>query len=381
MTIERMHYVLKRALLLYRLRGLRYVYNQWWLKTFYIPSDSKWVSLLRLPFRWFPPYPTSIEIEVSTACPFKCTICEHTYWSEPSKNMSFEQLKSIVDQFKDMKFIALTGIGENFLNKDFLKMYRYIKSKWPASYLELYDNFFYLTEDMSKQLLDINLEKIIVSIEAATKETYEAIRVGSNFQRVLENIRSFIELKKERNLHFPEVVFHFIINKVNYHEIVPYMEMVKSLGGEKIFFTNMLHRYEAVEHLYLETENFPDAIRETLKAKAKELCLNVSWNWDTAKDKKPMSGCTLWYQPFVYVTGHVVPCCAMNEGNVRAFQKENALGNVFETSFRDLWYSDRFKTFRRDIARGKAHPLCQDCPIFTPKLQPSVERAKEEVLV
>ena len=83
--------------MLYRLRGLRYLYNQWWLKTFYVPTDSKLVSLLRLPYRWFPPYPTSIEIEASTACPFKCTICEHTYWDEPAKNMSFEQFKSMVD--------------------------------------------------------------------------------------------------------------------------------------------------------------------------------------------------------------------------------------------------------------------------------------------
>jgi len=369
MKLARARYIARRAWMLYRLRGLRYVYNQWWLKTFYVPTDSKLALLLRLPYRWFPPYPTSIEIEASTACPFKCTICEHTYWDEPAKNMSFEQFKSIVDQLKDMKFIALTGIGENFLNRDFLKMYRYIKAKWPASYLEMYDNFYYITEDVAEKLLDIGLEKTIISIEAATKETYEAIRVGSNFERVINNIRTFIEMKKRRNLYFPEVVFHFIINKANYQEIIPYMDMVKSLGGENIFFTNMLHRYPQVQHLYLQTHEFPEHLKRQIFEKARRDELNISWNWDTAHKKKPMSGCTLWYQPFVYVTGHVVPCCAMNEGNMRDFQKQNSLGNVFEGGFRNVWYSDRFRSFRKNIAAGKVDPLCRDCPIFEGKEQ------------
>ena len=66
-----------------------------------------------------------MEIEVTTRCNLKCIICEHTYWDEPNRDMSFEQFKGIVDQFPKLKWIGLTGIGESFINKDFMKMLRY----------------------------------------------------------------------------------------------------------------------------------------------------------------------------------------------------------------------------------------------------------------
>ncbi len=85
---------------------------------------------------------------------------------------------------------------------------------------------------------------MFISIDGATKETYEKIRVGSDFNRVVANIKRFIELKRQRKTYFPETILHFVLNKINQHEALYFVEFVKSLGGQTIFFTRLLHSFK-----------------------------------------------------------------------------------------------------------------------------------------
>jgi MoaA/NifB/PqqE/SkfB family radical SAM enzyme len=345
-------------------KGPWFTYNLWWLSTFYSYSDNFLRNLLYLKIypllNWFP-QPTSIEIEASTKCNLKCVMCEHTYWNEPPQDMSFEKIKSIVDQFPVLRWIAFTGIGEIFLNKDLLKTYRYLTKKWPGIHIELFDNFYFIDEEKAKELLDLGLGTIFISFNAATKETYEKVMVGSDFSRVVVNIKRFIELKKERRAYFPEVIFHYVINKINLSETITFIDLVKSLGGETIFFTRLLHSFKEVNDLTVDVS--PDLSRQ-VQEKAKKAGIYITWNADTCVNKTPLSHCNAWITPFVYVSGDVVPCCAMNEGNIRDFQKLNSLGNVFQQSFKEIWYGKKFSDLRNQMQVGMIPLLCRDCPMF-----------------
>lgn len=358
---------IKKTFFALKEKGIWFTYNLWWLSTFYSYSDNFLRNLLYLkiyPFLKRFPHPTSIEIEASTKCNLRCTICEHTYWHEPSRDMSFEQVKGIIDQFPVLRWIAFTGIGENFLNKDLMQMYEYLKKKWPGIHIELFDTFYFIDEDKAKKLLDLGLDTIFISIDGATKETYEKIRVGSDFDRVVANIRRFMELKKERKTYFPEVRFHYVINKLNLSEIIAFMELAKSLGGEIIFFTRLLHSFKEVRDMAVEVS--PD-LSARVHERAKELGLYITWNTDVCTNKAPISHCNAWITPFVYVSGDVVPCCAMNEANIRDFQKQNSLGNVFQQSFKEIWRGEKFSNFRRELQSGSTPLLCRDCPMFETK--------------
>ena len=84
-----------------------------------------------------------------------------------------------------------------------MRMYQYLKKKWPGMHIELFDAFYFIDEQKAKELLELGIDTIFISIDAATKETYEVIRVGSDFNRVVNNIKHFLEMKKERKLIFP----------------------------------------------------------------------------------------------------------------------------------------------------------------------------------
>ncbi|MCK5628450.1 radical SAM protein, partial [Candidatus Bathyarchaeota archaeon] len=183
---------------LLREKGLRYTYNIIHFGFFWgwIRNHSNLIKMLN----WFAPYPSYIEIEVTTKCNLKCIMCEHTYWNETDRDMSFEDFKGIIDQFPRLKWIGLTGIGESFLNKDFIKMLRYVKAK--NIIVELYDTFYFVDGNVAEELIDLQVDNIFASIDAATKETYEKIRVGSNFERVINNVTNIFQLKKKKKVSY-----------------------------------------------------------------------------------------------------------------------------------------------------------------------------------
>ncbi|MFQ6118808.1 MAG: hypothetical protein ACE5KE_02860, partial [Methanosarcinales archaeon] len=85
------------------------LYNYFWMYFWEWSNIFPRIFLKKL-FPWTVPYPPSIEIEPTTRCNLRCTICEHTYWNEKGRDMSFKEFKGIVDQFPRLKWIGLTGI-------------------------------------------------------------------------------------------------------------------------------------------------------------------------------------------------------------------------------------------------------------------------------
>ena len=352
---------IKRVLFFLKEKGFKWTYNYIHLYLFYGTTNRFFIKLIH----WVQPYPPYLEVEVTTRCPLKCIMCEHTYWKEPNRDMSFEQFKRIMDQFPKLKWIGLTGIGESFVNKDFMKMLRYVKSK--NIYVELYDNFFLTDNETAEEMVDLGVEKIFFSFDAATKETYEKIRVGSDFERVVNNVKNLLRIKKERKKYFPELDFHYIINRLNMHEMPKYVELVHSLCGKDravIRFTRMLHRFKEVEDLFVE---IPAEIIEATEKRAKELGIVVTWNRDVPQQKPPVKDCTVWLMPFIFVTGHVIPCCSGNEAGQRDFQKAEAMGNVFEQNFKDIWKGERYKNLRKMLRENKVPVVCRDCSAFDTK--------------
>ncbi len=92
--------------------------------------------------------------------------------------------------------------------------------------------------------------------------------------------------------------------------------------------------------------------------------MKVVWGADVPKKLPPIKNCLAWMMPFIFVTGHVIPCCACNEANKRELQKKLAVGNIFETPFKKLWKGNKYKQLRQYIKQNKRPPYCTSCTIF-----------------
>ena len=331
-------------------------------------SRDSGMALQDLFYRSFPhlgPYPQQLEIEVTTACNLKCTICEHTYWTERPRHMTFQQFRTVINQFPRLRWVGMTGIGSGFLNPDYLNMLNFLKRE-KHCFVEFFDHFYMLDRDISRELVDMGMNKIFVSLESATKESYERIRVGSDFDRVLQNLRDMVSVKREKRSPIPELWFHFIMNKHNIDEMEAYVDLVADLVKEErrlsapvIYWTRLIP-FDEVEDL----RSHPSGARMSdIEKKCRDKGIYAVINENVECDK-PMTSCAKWNEPFVLVSGHIQPCCALNEANDRSYQVQNAFANVFESDFRIWWRSPAKTEFINRLKSGRVNPVCKNCHIF-----------------
>lgn len=349
----------KKVWINFRERGIKEACNYAYFRCLFKVHNHFIARLIN----WWAPYPPYVEIEISTYCNLKCLMCEHTYWNEPGKNMTYEQFLHIMQMFPKLKWVDVTGIGEGFMNKEYLRMIEYIKSR--HIYLELYDPFYFWDKEMSYKMVNLGLNRIQPSFDAATEETYNLIRAGSDFNRVVKNLRDLFEVKKELKRKLPEVSFHFIVSKINIDEMLQYLDVVKdiSVGQEiSVQYTEVLYGFKEIEEQLIQ---IPETMVTDVEKKAQKLGIKILWNRNVAHKNRPdYSQCTLWTMPFIFATGHVIPCCGGNEANRRDFQKKYSLGNIFEEDFRTIWKNDNYKKLRKKLRQNRMPVQCSNCPAF-----------------
>lgn len=199
--------------------------------------------------------PIHVDIEVTAACNLKCPMCFFSMERMKGTNsvidsgfMSWDLFKKIVDDAarSGVKAVKLMWRGEALLHPDIIKMVRYVKQKGILEVM-MNTNAVCLDTEMAKGLIEAGLDKIIFSVDSIDKEEYEKIRIGANFEYVIENIKQFCEMNHEmghpvmtrvqrvkledtdtKQREF-EKYFEGIVDVVAYNECVLYGEDLKKL--------------------------------------------------------------------------------------------------------------------------------------------------------
>jgi len=308
--------------------------------------------------------PRFIQMETTTQCNLKCSFCEHSFWNHKSIDLKFDDFKKMFAHFPKLKRIDLTGIGEPLMNREFFKIVEFIKSK--GIYVSFSDNFTLMSEKAARRVVDLGVDRIFFSLDGATKETYEKIRVGANFDKVISNVRHLIEIKQQTGNKRPELQITCVVCQDNYHEIPEIVKLAHNMGIYWIQFSKV--------KIFDETKNHnTNGIRQEMDAKleqAMELaqklgvvakCVNFSSN-------VPVEQCTMpWTGNFVTYDGYVSPCCLIHHTGDRQTQNRLSMGNLFNHSFNQIWKSDLYSGLRSKMQQGILPHTCSSCPVYTRK--------------
>lgn len=317
------------------------------------------------------PYPEYIEIEMTTRCNKRCVICEHTFMNEPSLDLSFADFKHLTGQF-NLRWVNLTGEGDAFLNKDYLKMVQYLKDNGTSVFLV--DSFDLITKDVAEILVRSHVDGIYISMDGATKETYESIKVGCNYDKVLTNIKNLLQWKKELKSPIPEICFRFIVNKKNVHEMADFVKVLNSIAtrkewgdGSKIHFAGLLD-YPEIHHLYMDTidAKYIERTLEVVKSNPEGLPAVFAHTQEVTNPS--INQCLAWAEPyFALVPYHMaLPCCAVMMSNSRKKLGDYAFGDYTKQPFKEIWNSPYYKWFRQTVTnpKGKVPALCAGCRAY-----------------
>ena len=276
--------------------------------------------------------PLRLWVELTNICNLKCEMCPNsTPGKSPRGYMSLETFQKIIDQTHHHVYdINLCHRGESLLNKDIAKMVAYARKMKVATRLNT--NATVLDEKMSRELIQAGLDFISFSFDGLDAEVYEKIRIGARYDRVLENITTFLKLKKE--LHSP----------------TPYT-MIEIL---------------ALPGIDLGPEKLEQFRKHFVSLPVDKITVKPVHNWggnieigDQSSDpeetpKMNYCPCTnIWYAMVILWDGSVALC-------VQDWHDDNQLGNINDCSIVAMWNSDTIVNVRELLA-NEEYQQCEIC--------------------
>jgi len=81
-----------------------------------------------------------------------------------------------------------------------------------------------------------NLDELGVSIDGATKETYEKLRLGGKWDKILEGLDCMAEQKQRHGFRF---ILHFVVQRDNYHEMESIIDLGERYGVDRVWLNKV----------------------------------------------------------------------------------------------------------------------------------------------
>ena len=274
--------------------------------------------------------PLHIMAEVTTHCNLSCRWCGNKRMKIKKGFMSKELYKKIIDQSSAMGIpdISLHTIGEPLLHPEIIEFIKIAKSAKMNTILT--SNALLLDAAASGNLIASGLDHIRFSVEGTDKPSYERLRCGSNFEKVIENL-SFFKKERDGRGASPRIT----INSV----------MMKSLLNSANDFYKLWGKF-ADEICFMPIGNLNQFSREEMERE-------VLRKEDPLK-RKPCA--MLWETMIVQWDGKVTACCM-------DFDNELIIGDIQKNTLGEIWSSKAYNTLRQKhlLRNFDEFPICKRC--------------------
>jgi radical SAM protein with 4Fe4S-binding SPASM domain len=196
---------------------------------------------------------------------------------------------------------------------------------------------------MALKTVQSKLDKLIISIDGTTQDTYEQYRIGGTLSKVIDGTKNIVSAKKKLQSKTPHLVFQFLVVKPNEHQLNDVKQLAKELGVDEVVFkTAQVYDFKNGNSL------IPDNIKYSRYKKnsdgtyaIKNKLLNQCWR--------------MWSSCVITWDGLVVPCC---------FDKDakHQLGDLKQQQFKDVWMSQPYQIFRKSILKSRQEiDICKNC--------------------
>lgn len=231
--------------------------------------------------------------------------------------------------------------GEPYLHPGFLKMVEIASNH--NIYTTTSTNAHFLDDKAAKETVESGLNRLIISIDGSTQETYQSYRKEGSLQKVLEGTDNILKWKKALANHSLKVVWQFLVVRPNEHQIPKIKRLAQEYGVDKVAFkTAQIYDYEngselmPTIHKYSRYRSNGDGTF-SIKNQLEDRCWKM-WN-----------SCVITWD------GKVIPCCFDKDAN-------HSFGNVSTESFHHIWFSQKYQGFRNALLNSRSEiEICKNC--------------------
>jgi len=280
--------------------------------------------------------PVRLWIELSSRCNLKCRLCVNKDIPQHLKgDIDFDLYKKIIDEVKDYAYdVNLFHRGEPLLHPRLIDIISYARASNIKT--RIHTNSTLLTPALSRKIILSGLDLISFSFDGYTKETYEKNRAGASYEKSLNNIITFLKIKKELNSTKP-----FIIVQV--------MEFDEELTSKNF--------EEQKKKFIINFNNLP----------LDKLIVRTPHNWGgllklngikkVSHKGTKLIPCTFpWYSLTIFYDGKVYLCPQDFDGKI-------LIGDVNKNPISEIFNNQAIKEVRKKFKTGKIKEFspCKDC--------------------
>ena len=289
--------------------------------------------------------PISISFEPTTSCNLRCPECPSGLraFSRPTGMLKKDFFSETIDQIsKDLTYLVFYFQGEPYLNTDFLNMVEYASSK--KIYTATSTNAHYLNDAAAKRTVESGLDRLIISIDGTTQDTYQQYRVGGKLDKVLEGAANVVKWKKELKSRTPFIIFQFLVVRHNEHQIDEVKALAKKIGVDQVRLkTAQVYDYENDPNKLIPVNAKYSRYKKNKEGKMEYRGNNANHCW------------RLWHDPVITWDGAVVPCCFDKDA-------QHKLGDLKNQSFKELWHNGNYSQFRSKVLQSRKNiDICANC--------------------
>ncbi|MFZ5833028.1 MAG: radical SAM/SPASM domain-containing protein [Planctomycetota bacterium] len=347
--------------------------------------------------------PWKVFLEVASSCNLRCITCMH-HGSRFGGVMSDEVFDRVRPLLQYARVVNEVGYGEPLIDKGFLNKLAYAKRQGASVYM--YSNGTLLSARIAEEMVSLGLDQITFSIDGATRETFESIRLGASREKVLANIRGLAEAKRRLGRSRPLLRANYVGMRRNIGELPRAVDVVADVGIEELVLSDFWpHRPELENECLglMEAEARTIAAEAASRAKQRRITFiappvfHGRPNEGTVCEGESNAGCEAdaacnaaegdgfcnaagpcpnaagqpretaptheapavdyrqypCYEPWqtVYIThdGHVRPCCVIGQ----------SMGNLMKTPLEEIWNNRAYQLLRQTV--NSSQPAYSDC--------------------
>ncbi len=289
--------------------------------------------------------PVVAKIEACSACNLSCEGCRsgHLIVEYPAGNMSTEDFGIVLDKMGKYLFeIVFYNWGEPLMNKKVPELVKMAHQHNISVIIST--NLHYLTEEMGDRLLEAQLDKLIFCIDGWSQESYQQVRIGGDFDLVINNIKRFIDQRNKAGMKKPYLEWQYVVTQRNRPELA----MARSAAGD------------------WGVDRFVELVDWSQRLDDKSYFNGLDKAWEKMRGKR--NRCFwLWSSIAMQYDGNVFPCCHV----ANKPYEDRIFGNLVSSSLDEVWNGPKYRMARqylrskRRIEEGDF--ICKECntpPIF-----------------
>ena len=297
------------------------------------------------------------QVELTTRCPLRCRMCMRDsaeHWA--TQDLSIDRFRQLAPNFKDVESVVLEGWGEPLLYPDLVEAIGLVKGAGARA--GFVTSGWGLTKNYIEDLLKAGVDFMGFSLSGASAATHNAIRVNSEFPRVVEALAGLVQAKRDTHRELPRLHIVFLMVRDNMREVVSLVDLAAEIGITEVVLINLIQvtsAWQDRQRVFMEGEEEYEALLEEAEARARARGIglrrpSLSCRDVAVCDEDPLRNL------YIAVDGEVAPCVHLNPPTSSPFRRifcgaeylidKVRFGNILQGDFATIWENARYVEFR-----------------------------------